>query len=754
MIKWCESGEPMKKGWFLKYFLFYLLIGFLPITIFAMGYYFVNVVSLQKQNDMERMEQTQKIVSKIDFIVKDMNTLALNFSNNAYRDMPGMDNHALSPVEEDIIVQMITRYEESLHFPAKAYCYIRGSTNLYTAEGKTDYQSFETGMNGEVDLNGTQFFVMINSTSINASRTLKRISATYEADGPYAGFFYPIPQLALIPKATLLFIISADNLLETSRLFLGDCLDTIFLYNEKGQPIVCAGSGDIGQPTALSREDLNRGGVLDYEWQGKRYKVINTVSETTGYRTEVYMKENQFSRPVTEERTRFWIWMLSLGILDVGLALFLAKKSYVPIANLLHTVTGSALPAMQNEFDLIQSSWQSVVDKNDEYETQLGLQRQLLVGICLNKLLQGRIGDKDEFELSLKCANISLNHRWSCVAMVGGDQREELDQRYLQSAVAACTDFTGPDIRTYPVKNPQLGDNRLVVIINSDLSEGYDNAIKIKNFLTQRLKMSLKVSCGRCYADIYGIGTSFVEASIAYTEMNEAEGREVLAFENMVGTQSANYAFPSSEQSLYIQSLKMYDESSACKALDNIFKHIDKCGGSLLITQCMCFDVINMIIRGAGAINEDVQTDDLKALCTYAEVSAFKEQVYECTYDLCKARKSSQTQEGLRVKSEIIDYVNSHFRDQDMSLNLMSEQFGQSTSFLSRFFKQETGCNFINYLTMLRFDWIKEQLTSTDCPIKEIASAAGYWDLSSFMRKFKQMEGITPGQYRDNKKDR
>lgn len=744
----------MKKGWFPKYFLFYLLIGVLPITIFSMVYYFLNIVSLQKQNDLQRMEQTRKIVSKVDFIVKDMSNLALSFSNNAYIELPGMNSHALSPVEENIIVQMVARYEENLHFPAQVVCYVRGSAELYTASGKTDYKSFEAGMGAELDFDSSQFFSVINSTRVNTSRTIRRRASEYETDGPYAGFFYPIPQLALIPKATLVFFISQADLLETSRLYLGDCLDTLFLYNEKGQLITCIGSGTIAPSAELPWELLNRGGIIDWEWQGKKYKAINAVSETTGYRTVVYAPAAEFNRPVIEEKGFFWMWMLLLGLLDIGLAFYLAKKSYVPIASLLHTVTGSELPATQNEFDIIQNSWQSVVDKNDEYETQLGLQRQLLVGICLNKLLQGRINDREEFVLSLKCANISLSNRWSCVCVVGRDHREEFDDRLLRDITTACAELDSAGFRVYTVENPQMGDDRMVIIINSDLPGGYENAVAIKSFLAQKLKTPLRIACGRCYRDIYDISTSFVEAGIAYSDMDAADGRVVLAFEDMEGVQNANYAFPSSEQSLYVQALKMYDESSACKALDNIFGHIDRCGGSLLITQCMCFDVINMIIRAAGVIGEEVQTGDLKALCTYVDMPAFKEQVYNCTYDLCQTRRQRQEEEGKRVKSEIINYVNSHFRDSDMSLNLISERFGHSTSFLSRFFKQETGCNFINYLTMLRFDWIKEQLTLTDKPIKDIAGEAGYWDLSSFMRKFKQMEGVTPGQYRDSKKER
>ena len=41
---------------------------------------------------------------------------------------------------------------------------------------------------------------------------------------------------------------------------------------------------------------------------------------------------------------------------------------------------------------------------------------------------------------------------------------------------------------------------------------------------------------------------------------------------------------------------------------------------------------------------------------------------------------------------------------------------------------------------------------SSITPIKEIAASAGYNDLTNFTRKFKSMEGVTPGEYRRNQK--
>ena len=45
--------------------------------------------------------------------------------------------------------------------------------------------------------------------------------------------------------------------------------------------------------------------------------------------------------------------------------------------------------------------------------------------------------------------------------------------------------------------------------------------------------------------------------------------------------------------------------------------------------------------------------------------------------------------------------------------------------------------------------FVKKQLRDSDEPIKDIVIRAGYIDVANFTRKFRNMEGLTPGAYRD-----
>ena len=72
-----------------------------------------------------------------------------------------------------------------------------------------------------------------------------------------------------------------------------------------------------------------------------------------------------------------------------------------------------------------------------------------------------------------------------------------------------------------------------------------------------------------------------------------------------------------------------------------------------------------------------------------------------------------------------------------------------SPYYFSKLFKQETGENFIEYLTKVRMKNAEELLKDSSYSIKEICTASGYGDPNYFSRIFKKYEGVTPSEYRE-----
>ena len=104
---------------------------------------------------------------------------------------------------------------------------------------------------------------------------------------------------------------------------------------------------------------------------------------------------------------------------------------------------------------------------------------------------------------------------------------------------------------------------------------------------------------------------------------------------------------------------------------------------------------------------------------------------------------------------ELIDsalrYINSHYADDELSLNALAAHVNVSPNHLSMIFSQQTGRSFIKYLTDLRLSKAKELLRCTSKRSSEIAADTGYKDPHYFSYIFKKTTGMTPTQYRGGK---
>lgn len=96
---------------------------------------------------------------------------------------------------------------------------------------------------------------------------------------------------------------------------------------------------------------------------------------------------------------------------------------------------------------------------------------------------------------------------------------------------------------------------------------------------------------------------------------------------------------------------------------------------------------------------------------------------------------------------EVVRYVEEHLHE-PLQLKDLAEHLHMNASYLSALFKEQTGLTFSEYLMRRRVQRAKELLSSTQMTIQEIADATGYQTDKYFVKVFRSLEGISPGQYR------
>lgn len=96
----------------------------------------------------------------------------------------------------------------------------------------------------------------------------------------------------------------------------------------------------------------------------------------------------------------------------------------------------------------------------------------------------------------------------------------------------------------------------------------------------------------------------------------------------------------------------------------------------------------------------------------------------------------------------IRDYLDTHYTEK-VSLDALADQFFISKFYLTRVFKEQYGVSINTYVLNLRITKAKQMLRFTDKKLEDIGYQCGLGAPHYFSRIFKQVEGITPSEFRE-----
>ena len=119
-----------------------------------------------------------------------------------------------------------------------------------------------------------------------------------------------------------------------------------------------------------------------------------------------------------------------------------------------------------------------------------------------------------------------------------------------------------------------------------------------------------------------------------------------------------------------------------------------------------------------------------------------------------KDLKSLEQKEERRKKQQedILNYLEKHYADPDLSQLQVAEAFEMSTSTLSRLFKNQIGVGFSKYVNEKRIERAKDLLLTTSASTREIAEQVGLPNYNYFLHLFKSTVGVSPTVFRQNTK--
>ena len=124
------------------------------------------------------------------------------------------------------------------------------------------------------------------------------------------------------------------------------------------------------------------------------------------------------------------------------------------------------------------------------------------------------------------------------------------------------------------------------------------------------------------------------------------------------------------------------------------------------------------------------------------------------TYQNCFFNTGEKSNTGKSTEIDlvkILDYIETHLSEQ-ITLNDLTSLVHLDKSYLISRFKKMWGAPPMQYINHLRIERSKVLLTMTDKSATEIALEVGFQSIHYFSRYFKEKEGLTPNEYREEHK--
>lgn len=300
--------------------------------------------------------------------------------------------------------------------------------------------------------------------------------------------------------------------------------------------------------------------------------------------------------------------------------------------------------------------------------------------------------------------------------------------------------------------------NRIVVFIpddcgNDEFSSRLDAvacAESLLKRLSEKLNCSFKIGIGRAYNSFELLPTSYEESLRA---LHFLQSGGVMHFMDIVSGNSGGTGYPAQKEKVLLQKVSAGDAAESVNAFNFIFDWlIGEYGLQPLKLKNKLLEIVFLINRmsweydmtyeiyGSAVLEEILPIDDPVELRLWCRNIVEKAAMHMSSYRELKTG-------GLAGQAK--EYIKANYSRQ-ITLEDVARDINVSPQYLSKLFKDETGENFIDYLTCIRIKIAKKLLESSDKSIKEISYSIGYSDPNYFSRIFKKIVGVTPTEYKED----
>ncbi|WP_341876078.1 response regulator [Defluviitalea saccharophila] len=299
--------------------------------------------------------------------------------------------------------------------------------------------------------------------------------------------------------------------------------------------------------------------------------------------------------------------------------------------------------------------------------------------------------------------------------------------------------------------------NRIVVFVPCEAQadeftsrlEAVSFADKLFQKLSERLNCGLKIGVGRTYEGFDSLSNSYEESLEALRSLT-AVG--VMHYMDMPNVVHRSQGYPLHREKLLLQKVSAGDVEESLEELNHLFEWlVREYGDQILKIKNKLLEIIFLVYRIAWESGMEEDTNEvffLEKMLSMKDMSEVRLWCKKRVEHVAEQIRASRENRAGTLTKKAKEYIDANYA-KSITLEDVSREINVSPQYFSKLFKEETGKNFIDYLTNIRISAAKELLSRGNLSIKEICYHIGYSDPNYFSRIFKKVVGVTPTEYKE-----
>lgn len=570
----------------------------------------------------------------------------------------------------------------------------------------------------------------------------------------YVTVFVRPNQFLVSTRARLGFLIPVSGLQEILSAVTAETGSFAAVFDAEMTPFLTVSTEE--ELNALLSAPLPEDGVTD------RVR-LQTGTEWTEYYLQSYTSSVSGWRIVTAlpvavaesgmQRTRLNAALQATALLLIcGLIAFLIlRHNYRPIMQLVKTAAPDVrMTSRDSEVDVVKEELQRLNRVSDDLHNRLDRNRAAALHRLYGRLLHGS-ADREVIRQRAEECGVSLQGPFRVAAIWLHCAQESLPQE--EEIRRFMTSFFNGEPMIY---HNETDIRRITVILPAGICPEPAETVfypfheKLEEAFLLEAAIGVSDSC----ADFGNLSEAYRQACQAM-DLRMLRGNSCICFwEEQKTVENALYIYPSRELERLQQYLLRLDPEATTAVIHEIIDLMKSENMQLAAVRMVCYDIVNTVVKTLGSLTRDPVLPDtvLEEIVSFDTVGELTATLNRLICDLCESIR------GLREKAMddrfavMLDYIRQNAFRPDFNVDTMAEHFNLSVSNLSHYFRSHQGQSLSDYVQNMRFEESCRLLRETDEPIQTVCSRSGMLNVSSFIRRFKQLYGVTPGTYRSSNK--